>query len=241
MLEQDTHNGHRRATLVPGTAVGAPIQTGSGPADALNVVAFSATGSNARVSRYSLISVQIRRSSILGCQIIVRTWGYAMAGPSDEMDFNRDSLLTLLNVYTAQLGSYTTMLWQVPALGLAAQAFLMMIVLGSLSASSDGSKYAASALSIIIAVASVRLMYTQRGRAINHNELAKRISSKLSLDDLLGGDFTLHGGVPMTASAEKVWAVNHFTYRIWMSCMALFIVVDALVIISTAAGFSWFT
>ena len=163
-----------------------------------------------------------------------------MAEPSDGMGFNRDNLLTLLNVYTTQFGSYTTLLWQVPALGLAAQAFLMMIVLGSKSASSDGSKYAASALSIIIAVASERLMHTQRGRAINQNELVRRVSRKLSLKDVLGGDFTLDDAAPKTVNAVTVWQVNRGTYHIWRLCMGLFIVVDALVIISTATGRSWF-
>jgi hypothetical protein len=34
-------------------------------------------------------------------------------------------MVALLNVYTGQFASYTTLLWQVPALGLTAQAFLM--------------------------------------------------------------------------------------------------------------------
>lgn len=160
--------------------------------------------------------------------------------PSDGTDFNRDNLLSLLNVYTTQLASYTTLLWQVPALGLAAQAFLMTIVLGALSMSSDGSKYAAASLSIIIAASSMWLMHTQRSRAINQSELAERVSQKLALKGLLG-EFALKDAVPKQANAENVWVVNHRTYAVWMLCMGLFIVIDATVIISIAAGVGWFT
>lgn len=183
-----------------------------------------------------------RKTDLLGALLRLRglVEPHQMASGAMDLEFKRDDLLTLLNVYSTQVGSYTTMLWQVPALGVAAQAFLMTIVLGSRSGSSDGSKYAASALSIIIAFASWRLMYTQHGRAVNHNELAKRVTRKLFLDDLLDGDFARRAAVPMIGSAENVWAVNHRTYYIWVLCMVLFIVVDLLVIISTAAGFSWF-
>jgi hypothetical protein len=87
-------------------------------------------------------------------------------------------MVALLNAYTTQFGSYTSLLWQVPTIGLTAQAFLMTIVLGG-----DGyhAQYLASALSIVIAYASVHLMHDQRARAINHAELAKRISYRLSL------------------------------------------------------------
>jgi hypothetical protein len=88
-----------------------------------------------------------------------------------QKGFDLDALLTLLNVYTTQFGSYTTLLWQVPVLGLTAQAFLMTIALGM--GISDDARIAASALSIIIAWASWRLMHTQRGRAINQAELAR--------------------------------------------------------------------
>lgn len=122
--------------------------------------------------------------------------------PADE--------LSLLNVYTTQFGSYTTMLWQVPALGLTAQAFLMTIALDS--PISDDARIAASALSIIIALASRNLMHSQRGRAINQAELARRVSSKLALKQFLGDDFALDDAVPDKTNARNVWAwITEFT------------------------------
>jgi len=149
-----------------------------------------------------------------------------------------DKLLALLNIYTTQFGSYTTMLWQVPALGLAAQAFLMTIALGS--PISDDARLAASALSIIIAWASWKLMHSQRGRAINQTELIRRVSSKLSLKEFLGDDFALTDGVPKETNARNVWDVDHGIYQLWKICMFIFGAVDLVVIISVVFGLKFF-
>jgi hypothetical protein len=146
--------------------------------------------------------------------------------------------LALLTVYTTQFGSYTTMLWQVPALGLTAQAFLMTIALGS--SISDDARIAASALSMIIAWASQNLMHSQRGRAINQAELAKRISAKLFLKQYLEDDFALDDAVPGQTNARDVWEVDHRIYAIWKICMLIFVAVDIVVIISVVWGFKFF-
>lgn len=150
-----------------------------------------------------------------------------------------DALLSLLNVYTTQFGSYTTLLWQVPVLGLTAQAFLMTIALGM--GISDDARIAASALSVIIAWASWRLMHTQRGRAINQAELARRTSSILSLKQLLGGDFHCEDAMPKTVNAPNVWDVDHSIYHIWRTCMVLFFFADVTIIASVVFGLKWFT
>jgi hypothetical protein len=153
--------------------------------------------------------------------------------------FETADLLTLLNVYTTQFGSYTTLLWQVPALGLTAQAFLLMIALTT--DSSRGAKYVSAVISIIIALASAALMHDQRGRAINQAELAKRLSYRLSLREFLGGSFRVDDAVPKTVNARAVWAVNHTMYVVWRSCMLLFAVADLAIILSTGFHLGWFT
>lgn len=165
------------------------------------------------------------------------------AARHDDSELKPGDLVSLLNVYTSQFGSFTTLLWQVPALGLTAQALLMTIVLGTGSPPiSHGARYAAAALSIIIAYASYHLMHDQRARAINHAELAKRISYKLSFTNLLGGSFGLSDAVPdKDTDAQNVWTTNRFIYGIWVGCMGLFAIIDTLVIISLLSGTSWFT
>jgi hypothetical protein len=173
--------------------------------------------------------------------------GFAQADPPPVKDeLKAGDMVALLNVYTTQFGSFTTLLWQVPALGLTAQAFLMTIVLGAASSSiGDGARYAAAGLSIIIALAAMDLMHDQRARAINHAELAKRISYRLSLTNkVLGESFGLDDAVPkQDTDAQNVWTTNHVIYAGWQICMALFAIVDVLVIISISfpALSSWFS
>jgi hypothetical protein len=84
-------------------------------------------------------------------------------------------------------------------------------------------------------------MHDQRARAINHAELAKRISYRLSLTDLIGGSFSLNDAVPRQgANAQNVWATNRFIYGVWIGCMLLFAITGALVIIALFSGQSWF-
>jgi hypothetical protein len=145
-----------------------------------------------------------------------------------------DDLLTLLNVYTTQFGNYTTLLWQVPALGLTAQAFLLTIALGYQI--SDAARITASVLSYLIAIACSSLMHNQRGRALNQAELARRTSAKLALKDFLGGSFNLDDAVPRGTSAQQVWDVDHAIYKAWIICMCLFMVADTVIVVSVAAG-----
>jgi hypothetical protein len=172
-------------------------------------------------------------------QGLERMKGFAEAvARHDDSKLEPGDMVALLSVYTSQFGSYTTLLWQVPALGLTAQAFLMTIVLGT---GSDAARYLTSALSIIIAFASSRLMHDQRARAINHAELAKRISYRLSITNLIGGSFGLSDAVPRQGvDAQNVWATNRFIYGVWIGCMLLFAVTSALVIIALFSGQTWF-
>lgn len=139
-----------------------------------------------------------------------------------------DAWASLLAAYASQFGSYTTMLWQVPALGLTAQAFLMTIALGS--DSSNVARVIAALLSVVISVASTQLMHDQRGHAMNHGQLALRISRKLQLAKDLGG-VQVEDGKPARADAETLWAaVDHRIYHIWTKFLILFIVTDAVII-----------
>jgi hypothetical protein len=136
----------------------------------------------------------------------------------------------LLSVYAGQFGSYTTLLWQVPALGLTAQAFLLTIAL--MKDSSSGARVIACALSLVIAIASARLMHNQRGRAVNHAELLRRLSEKLELSKFLHGDLELDDATPSKTNAQNVWAVDHLIYHVWSWCMYLFMLADGLIILA---------
>jgi hypothetical protein len=85
-------------------------------------------------------------------------------------------------------------------------------------------------------------MHDQRARAINHAELAKRLSYRLSLTNLVGSSFALDDAVPAEGTdTQNVWAVDHMMYHIWAGCMYLFLAMDLVVIYALLAGTTWFT
>lgn len=158
-------------------------------------------------------------------------------GPTQTERYSPDNLISLLGVYTMQFGSYTTLLWQVPALSLTAQSFLMTIALGYHS--SNAARLIASVLSAFIAGASFALMHHQRGRAINHGELAKKLSEKLELAQLLGR-LEVDDAQPKTTNAERVWTVDHIIYQVWKVLMILFSGADIVVLALLVLQLKWF-
>lgn len=168
-----------------------------------------------------------------------------------------DNKINLLGVYATQFGSYTTLLWQVPALSLTAQSFLLTIAVGS--ASSNYARLISSGLSIIIALSSYALMHDQRGHAINYGEISKRLSAELGLAQYM---LDQDDAVPRTTDAVLLWAdqgagsqypriakifkpASRFIrsspmYAVWRVCMLLFLLADILVIYSTLMGYKWF-
>jgi hypothetical protein len=151
-----------------------------------------------------------------------------------------DQLISLLGVYAAQYASYTTLLWQVPALSLTAQAFLLTIALSH--ANGTSAKVTAAALSAVISAASYALMHDQRGHANYFGELARRVSVRLDIGRYLGGAMIAHGAAMNEADAEAVWIWRGRSevvapqpgrmYTAWKGCMLIFLFVDIGVIAS---------
>jgi hypothetical protein len=102
--------------------------------------------------------------------------------------------LSLLAISAGQFGSYATMVWQVPALSLTAQSFLLTIALTH--GNSDGAKYISAGLSIGIAAASFQLMHVQRAHQICHGELASRLAQQLGLATHVGGPIKVSDSRP---------------------------------------------
>jgi hypothetical protein len=152
-----------------------------------------------------------------------------------------DHLLSLLEVYAAQYASYTTLLWQVPALSLTAQAFLLTIALSHGNGTS--AKITGAALSAVISAASYALMYDQRGHANSYGELARRVSACLDLARYLGGALAIDEADAGQADAEAVWIWRGHNevviapragrmYSVWKGCMLIFLFVDIGIVAS---------
>jgi len=177
--------------------------------------------------------------------------------------------LSLLAIFAGQFGSYATMVWQVPALSLTAQSFLLTIALTN--GNSDGATYISAGLSIGIAFASFQLMHNQRAHQICHGELAYRLAQELELAAHMGGPIEVSDSRPemlpsriasayttarsrlppqpksprdlppsQLRDANSVWRdVDHSIYGTWKLLMGLFGVADVVIIFSTILGASW--
>ena len=150
----------------------------------------------------------------------------------------------MLGIYAGQVGSYTTLLWQVPALSLTAQSFPLTIALGAHNGTA--ARITSAALSVVISAASYALMHDQRGHAINHGELAMRLSARLELSRLIETSLDhVEDAVPKVTDANTVWTWHHeqagrhrvslragLVYAVWKGCMFLFLLVDVGIIVS---------
>jgi hypothetical protein len=151
-----------------------------------------------------------------------------------------DQLISLLGVYASQYASYTTLLWQVPALSLTAQAFLLTLALGHGNGTS--AKIIGAALSAAISAASYALMHDQRGHANYYGELARRVSVCLDLRRYLGGSLLIGKEGVDGNDAEAVWIWRGRSeliapragrmYTVWKGCMLIFLFVDIGIIAS---------
>ena len=87
-------------------------------------------------------------------------------------------------------------------------------------------------------------MHDQRGHAINHGQLAMRLSARLELGELIKTSLHVEDGVPKNTDANTLWTWHDeregwpFSlragrmYAVWKGCMFLFAVVDIGIIAS---------
>src|ERR1035438_8885387 len=150
-----------------------------------------------------------------------------------EGKWQRGDLVSLLGVYAGQAGSYTTLLWQVPALSFTGQSFLLTIALMHGNSRWDG--VIAVVLSFLIALGSLFLLHQHRGHAINHMIMAGRVSHLLGLKNLLGtvkeakGGLSADDAVPPDADAETIWDVDHWIYHLWRFACWAFLLADIVI------------
>lgn len=113
---------------------------------------------------------------------------------------------------------------------------------GTYSSTLARARLLASGLSIAIAFASWRLMHDQRGHAINHGQVAKRIAEHLDLARVLGGRI----GPDHDAKPESNGRRAHLGcrrqrphLRAWGFLILAFAVADLIIIISVLFSLSW--
>ena len=123
-----------------------------------------------------------------------------------------DVQAALLAVYAGQFGSYTTLLWQVPALSLTAQAFLFTIALAR--DVNPGARVLTGILSVVTSLMSIYLILSHR----IHAERQGRVAVDLALQ--LGAQ---RGPEKFHRGAAGVWAgVNRGSFALWNLGLGLF-------------------
>ncbi len=86
---------------------------------------------------------------------------------------------TVYSVVASRRTAFDTMMWQVPALGLAAQAFLLTIAYGGTS--SDPARVVAGLLSVIVALVAIQTMLKHRSNEKTDNLILERIEQQVGI------------------------------------------------------------
>ncbi len=143
---------------------------------------------------------------------------------------------TIYSSLSARRTAFDTMMWQVPALGLAAQAFLLTIAYGS--STSNTARFVSGALSVVVALVAIQTMIKHRANEKTDNLILKRIED-------LNGIRIGHGASPHDAPSVRGRAIgNELIYgylekrrsvRLWVTSLCGFAIAGGVAIVLTLA------
>lgn len=138
----------------------------------------------------------------------------------------------------ARRASYDTLLWQTPALGLTAQAFLLTLALGAQV--SPLGRAVAAALASGLALMTLQLMSKHRQHETRDAKLFEQIEDEHHFAALIG--HKLHGPPPtarLTGRSPAALARRFSrtsSYRLWLTGQLAFFVVGLVVVVLVIAG-----
>lgn len=92
---------------------------------------------------------------------------------------------TVYSVIAARRTTYDTLMWQVPALGLTAQAFLLTVALGPNS--SDVARYLTGALSIVLSLVAIQTMLKHRANERTDSMILEEMERDMGVTVGAGG------------------------------------------------------
>ncbi|WP_446220109.1 hypothetical protein [Micromonospora sp. IBHARD004] len=153
-----------------------------------------------------------------------------------EDQVSEQVLMAAYAVVGARRTSFDTMMWQVPALTTAAQAFLLTIALQP--GGSPAAQAVAAILGAILAVLSAQLMAKHRHLEMSDSRLAERIERQLGLEQGLG--VPPHAAGRFRLGNHQPWWIRLSSYRLWLLGVASFGVADLVVALDAMAGLGLF-
>lgn len=141
---------------------------------------------------------------------------------------------TVYSAISARRTAFDTMMWQVPALGLAAQAFLLTIAYGA--SSSNAARFVSGALSVIVALVAIQTMLKHRANEKTDNLILKRIED--SNEIRISHRASPHDAPPVRGRAignELIYGVmeKRRSVRLWVTSLCGFAVAGSVAIVLT--------
>jgi hypothetical protein len=105
-----------------------------------------------------------------------------------DIEIPGDQLNTVYGAVSSRRTAFDTLMWQVPALGLAAQAFLLTIAFGT--SSSDTARCVAGGLSVVVALVAIQTMLKHRANEKTDTLILEKI--ELAMGIRLGTNSSPH-------------------------------------------------
>jgi hypothetical protein len=151
--------------------------------------------------------------------------------PRTPPDVRPDVILIWQTLASRRI-AYDTMMWQTPALGMTAQAFLLTLALGGQESALG--RAIAAALSAVLAIITLQLMGKHRHSELRDARQLGRIEHDNQFDQVVGTALhafqraQVRGGIGPATLARRFRAYSSF--RLWMGGQVAFLIVDALIL-----------
>lgn len=124
--------------------------------------------------------------------------------------------LAAYQVLAARRLGYDTLIWQTPALGLTAQAFLFTAALGH--DTSRTARFIAGFLALVTSVISMQLMKKHRYHEMIDSHLLRKFEDQFSIDPL----HAIPRERANRVNIKPSWPERLSSYSVWMCGLALF-------------------
>jgi len=129
---------------------------------------------------------------------------------------------TVYSAIATRRTAFDTLMWQVPALGLTAQAFLLTIAYGA--SSSEIARLAASALALVVATVAIQTMRKHGANELTDSVLLESIENTMGITVAGVHPHTKPGarGRAVENGEFERWSVKKRSFQLWVWSLRLF-------------------
>ena len=150
------------------------------------------------------------------------------------IEISEKYLETVYQVIANRRTAFDTLMWQVPALGLAAQAFLLTIALGSKS--SEAARILSGGLSIVVAVVAIQTMLKHRANELTDSLILEEIEKAMGVRVGAGAyphdKPEIRGQAMKNRQINRPWAKQK-SAKLWVTSLTCFALAGLAAIVLT--------